>query len=68
MLFKVYQNNRNTIVFWLKHCVFPDDLRQYKYSISASCHDLAYCPYSMGFSGTKDNLWIMNTYLTYEPT
>ena len=58
-LYNIFKKNRKTIAFYLISCIFPKDLKQYKYNICSSSFDLANVPKSIGFSGTMDNHWIL---------
>ena len=54
------------MVYWLNNCVFPKDLKQFEQSISASSWDISYVERSIGFSGTKDNRWLLPERLKWE--
>lgn len=65
-LYKVFGKCRSTVVYWLSNCIFPNDLKQYEQSISASSWDISYVENSIGFSGTKDNRWLLPERLKWE--
>jgi hypothetical protein len=65
ILFSVFKKNRKTVAFWLTNCVFLHDLKQFTSSISASAWDLADVRKRIGFSGTKDNRWLLPDLLSY---
>lgn len=66
-LYSLFRKNRKTIAFWLKKCIFPRDLVQYKENICSSSFDLAHVEESIGFSGTMDNHWILPNKIKFTP-
>lgn len=66
-IYHLYRRNRRVISFWLNKCVFPSNLKQYTQSITASAWEFADVPYSVGFSGTKDNRWLYPNMLNWKP-
>eukprot|EP00392_Amoebophrya_sp_AT5.2_P012179 g12274.t1 len=56
LLERYFARNYETINFFLKHCVFPNETRQYPENIAATPWNLA--EGGRGFSGTKDTQFV----------
>ena len=62
-----FSKNRKTINFWLNHCVFPIETKQFPYRLEATAWDIANNSVNQvsGFSGTNDDRLIMPSSLKW---